>query len=95
MYFARMDGALLGSIDIAINRAFTAASFKLSTKDPAEITQPVQPLLGIHTTNGGRIVVFAWGSPLGRDREVVEAVGVSGGTVEHDQAIAEAGAAVL
>jgi uncharacterized protein GlcG (DUF336 family) len=93
--FDRMEGAWLGSIDTAINKAFTAASFKLSTQEFAEMAQPRQPLFGIHTTNDGRVVVFAGGIPLKRDGEVVGAVGVSGGTVDQDQQIAEAGAAAV
>ena len=93
--FVRMDGALLGSIDVAINKAFTAASFKLSTRELAEMAQPGGPLFGIHTTNNGRIVIFAGVIPLERDGEVRGAVGVSSGTVEQDQAVAEAGAAAF
>jgi uncharacterized protein GlcG (DUF336 family) len=93
--FDRMEGAWLGSIDTAINKAFTAASFKLSTQELAEMAQPRQPLFGIHTTNDGRLVVFAGGIPLERDGEVVGAVGVSGGTVDQDQQVAEAGAAAF
>ena len=93
--FHRMEDAWLGSIDIAINKAFTAASFKLSTQELAEMAQPGQPLFGIHTTNAGRVVVFAGGIPLERDGEVVGAVGVSGGTVDQDQQVAEAGAAAF
>lgn len=93
--FHRMEDAWLGSIDIAINKAFTAASFKLSTQELAEMAQPGQPLFGIHTTNAGRVVVFAGGIPLERDGEVVGALGVSGGTVDQDQQVAEAGAAAF
>lgn len=93
--FARMEDAWLGSIDIAINKAFTAASFELQTKELTEQAQPGQPLFGIQVTNGGRVVIFAGGIPLQRDGEVVGAVGVSGGTVEQDQAVAEAGAAAF
>ncbi len=93
--FHRMEDAWLGSIDIAINKAFTAASFKLSTQELAEMAQPGQPLFGIHTTNAGRVVVFAGGIPLERDGEVVGAVGVSGGTVNQDQQVAEASAAAF
>ncbi len=93
--FHRMEDAWLGSIDIAINKAFTATSFKLSTQELAEMAQPGQPLFGIHTTNAGRVVVFAGGIPLERDGEVVGAVGVSGGTVNQDQQVAEASAAAF
>jgi len=89
--FARMEEAWLGSIDIAIDKAFTSVSFKLSTQDLAEMAQPGQALFGINTTNDGRIVIFAGGIPLMREGEVAGAVGVSGGTVDQDQEVAEAG----
>jgi uncharacterized protein GlcG (DUF336 family) len=93
--FARMEDAWLGSIDIAINKAFTSASFLMPTLDLAEMTQPGQPLYGLDTTNNGRVVNFAGGIPLERDGEVVGAVGVSGGTVDQDQEVAEAGVAAF
>ena len=93
--FGRMEDAWLGSIDIAIDKAFTAASFKLSTQELAEMAQPGQPLFGIHTTNDTRIVIFAGGIPLMRDGEVAGAIGVSGGTVDQDQEVAEAGVAAF
>ncbi len=93
--FHRMDGAWVASIDIAIDKAFTSAGRGLSTKEIGEMAQPGQPLFGIHTTNGGRIVIFAGGLPLARDGEVVGAIGVSGGTVDQDQEVAEAGVAAF
>ena len=91
----RMDGALIGSIDISINKAFTAIALQTQTKDLAPQTQPGQPLFGLNTTNNGRIVIFAGGIPLVRDGEVLGAIGVSSGTVEQDQEVAEAGAAAF
>jgi uncharacterized protein GlcG (DUF336 family) len=93
--FARMDGAWLGSIDIAQNKAYTARSFDMSTKDLAPLCQPDQPLFGIHASNQGRLIVFAGGIPLSKGGEVVGAVGVSGGSVEDDHAVAEAGVAAF
>jgi len=93
--FARMDGAWLGSISIAIDKAFTSASFTYPTRNLANLSQPGQPLFGINTTSGGRIVTFAGGLPLEREGDIVGAVGVSGGSVEQDQEVAEAGAAAL
>jgi uncharacterized protein GlcG (DUF336 family) len=90
--FARMDGGWLGSIDIAINKAYTARAFDMSTKELAGMAQSGEPLFGIDTTNDGRVVVFAGGIPLTRDGAVVGAIGVSGGTPDQDQAVAEAGA---
>lgn len=92
--FARMDGAWLGSIDIAQNKAYTARAFDMSTKDLAPLCQPDQPLFGIHASNQGRLIVFAGGIPLHADGVVVGAIGVSGGSVEQDHDVAEAGAAV-
>jgi uncharacterized protein GlcG (DUF336 family) len=89
--FARMEDAWLGSVDIAIDKAFTSVSFLMPTQDLVEMTQPGQPLYGLETTNDGRVVIFAGGIPLMRDVEVAGAVGVSGGTVDQDQEVAEAG----
>src|SRR3954471_5994234 len=90
--FERMDGAWLGSIDIAQGKAYTARAFDMSTRDLAPLCQPGQSLFGIHATNDGRLVVFAGGIPLEKNGEVVGAIGVSGGAVEQDQVVAEAGA---
>jgi len=88
----RMDGAWLGSIDIAINKAFTARAFDISTQDLAKYAQPGGQFYGIHASNHGRVMIFAGGVPVKRAGKVVGAVGVSGGTGEQDQAVAEAGA---
>lgn len=87
----RMDGAWLGSIDIAINKAFTARSFDISTKELSTLAQPGTDFYGIHVTNHGRITIFAGGIPLKRDGKVVGAIGVSGGSGDQDQKVAEAG----
>jgi uncharacterized protein GlcG (DUF336 family) len=92
----RMDGAWIGSIDISINKAFTSRAFDIATKDLAEPSQPGGQFYGIHVSNGGRIRIFAGGIPLSGDGgEVVGAIGVSGGSGEQDQEVAEAGAAAF
>lgn len=91
----RMDGAWLGSIDISINKAYTSKAFDIQTKDLAENAQPNQQFYGIHASNHGRIMIFAGGIPLVSNDQIVGAIGVSGGTGEQDQAVAEAGAAAL
>jgi uncharacterized protein GlcG (DUF336 family) len=93
--FVRMDGAWLGSIDIAQNKAYTARSFDMSTKDLAPLCQPNQPLFGIHASNQGRLIIFAGGIPLKSGDEIIGAIGVSGGSVEQDHEVAEAGVAGL
>jgi uncharacterized protein GlcG (DUF336 family) len=88
----RMDGAWIGSIDISINKAFTARAFDISTKNLAQHSQSGGQFFGIHVSNHGRVMVFAGGIPLSRGGKVVGGVGVSGGSGEQDQAVAEAGA---
>ncbi len=91
----RMDDAWMGSIDISINKAFTARAFDVQTKDLAEFSQSGGQFFGIHASNHGKVMIFAGGIPLKRDGKVVGAVGVSGGTGEQDQAVAEAGASAF
>ena len=93
--FIRMDGAWLGSIDIAQNKAYTARSFDLETKLLGTMAQPGEPLYGIHASNDLRVIIFAGGIPLQRGTRIVGAIGVSGGSVEQDQEVAEAGVAAF
>lgn len=86
----RMDGAWIGSVDIAINKAFTSRAFDVATKALAEKAEPGAPFYGIQGSNGGRVMIFAGGMPLRHGSQVVGAVGVSGGTGEQDQAVVEA-----
>ncbi|NYI05300.1 GlcG/HbpS family heme-binding protein [Allostreptomyces psammosilenae] len=90
VHFARMDGALLGSVDIAVRKARTAALFRLPSATIGELSRSGGPAYDLHHSNGG-LVPFGGGLPvLGADGDVVGAVGVSGGTVEQDVLVAEA-----
>ena len=86
----RMDDALLVSINIAANKAYTAVALKMPTHELAKAAQPGEPLFGIHTTDGCRIVIFGGGFPLKKGGEIVGGIGVSGGSVEEDMACAMA-----
>lgn len=88
----RMDGAWIGSVAIAIDKAWTARAFDVSTKELAALSQPGQDFYGIHASNRGRVMIFAGGIPLWRDDGVAGAIGVSGGSGEQDQSVAQAGA---
>jgi uncharacterized protein GlcG (DUF336 family) len=93
--FARMDGAWLGSIDIAQRKARTARWFDMDTGVIGTLSQPGGPLYGIEHSNGG-LITFPGGVPLkNADGHVVGAIGVSGSTVENDHTVAAAGAAAL
>lgn len=89
----RMDGALLVSVDVAMNKAYTAVAVKLPTQDLAAMAQSGQPLFGIHNADGGRIVIFGGGIPLQRGDMIVGGIGVSGGSVEDDVKCANAAVA--
>ncbi len=87
----RMDGALIVSIEIALNKAYTAVAIQVPTHELSKAAQPGQPLFGIHNTQGGRIIIFGGGFPLQRDGKMVGGIGVSGGSVEEDIQCATAG----
>lgn len=88
--FSRMDGAWLGSIDIAQSKAYTSRAFDMPTRDLADMAQPGEPLFGIDGANQS-VIIFAGGIPLTDDGAVVGAVGVSGGTPDQDHEVCEAG----
>jgi uncharacterized protein GlcG (DUF336 family) len=86
----RMDGALLVSLDIATNKAYTAVAVKMATHQLSSLAQPQQPLFGIHNADGGRIVIFGGGLPLWQGNDLIGGIGVSGGSVEEDISCATA-----
>jgi uncharacterized protein GlcG (DUF336 family) len=87
---ARMDGAWIGSIDIAIDKAWTARATDHATGELAGLAQSGEALFGLNTTNSGRIVIFGGGVPIRLDGRVIGAAGVSGGTVDEDETVARA-----
>ena len=93
--FVRMDGAWLGSIDIAIRKARTARFFDMNSGDIGKLSQPGGPLFNIEHSNGG-LISFP-GGVLIRDHsgEIIGAIGVSGSSVEDDHTVAEAGASAI
>ncbi|MBP2649307.1 MAG: ATP/cobalamin adenosyltransferase [Firmicutes bacterium] len=89
----RMDGALLASLSLALDKAYTAAALRMSTEEAAVLAQPGKPLYGLPSTGGGRMVVFGGGVPLTEGGVVVGGLGVSGGSVDEDVLVASAGLA--
>lgn len=92
--FARMDGAWLGSVDIAIKKAKTARFFDMPTGELGKLSQPGGSLYQIEVSNGG-LITFPGGIPIKNGNEIIGAIGVSGSTVENDHAVAEAGGQAL
>lgn len=92
--FVRMDGAVLGSIDVAQGKARTAALFGISSEAVWDYCQPGAPAPNLEASNGG-LMPFPGGLPLVLNGTLVGAVGVSGGAPSQDLDIAEAAVAAL
>lgn len=88
--FKRMDNALPVSIDLAPAKAYTAYALRMTTEELGEISKPGEMLYGIDTSCEN-IVLFGGGIPLRSQGEVIGAVGVSGGSVDEDIEVAQAG----
>ena len=84
------DDSLIASYDIALNKAFTSVSVKMSTNDLSKLASPNGSLYGIQFTNNGRIVVFGGGEALtNKNGKIIGAIGVSGGSAEQDTLLAK------
>jgi len=93
--FMRMDESFLGGIDVAIKKAKTARYFDIDTGELGKLTQPGGIIYNIEHSNGG-LVTFPGGIPIkNKDGKIIGAIGVSGGTIDQDRAIAIAGAAAI
>ena len=89
--FHRMDGAWVGSIDIAIKKARTSVFFGMQSGAIGGLSQPGGPLYAIEHSNDG-LITFPGGVPIvDKDGVLVGALGVSGSSVENDLAVALAG----
>ncbi len=93
--FERMDGGKVTSINLAIDKSFTAIGIKKGTHVLGEVNQPGKPAHGISSALGGRMVVVAGGLPVFSDGEVIGGIGVSSGSPEQDLKVAEAGIQAL
>nr|WP_255545356.1 heme-binding protein [Citrobacter sp. Res13-Sevr-PEB04-36] len=85
----RMDEAFVSSCDISLNKAWTACCLRQGTHEITDAVQPGASLYGLQLTNQQRIIIFGGGLPVILNGKVIGAVGVSGGTVEQDQLLAE------
>lgn len=89
MAFARMEGAWLGSIDIAIKKAKTARYFNMDSGEIGKLSQPGESLYNIEHSNDG-LITFPGGVLIKDGDEIIGAIGVSGSSVENDHAVASA-----
>jgi uncharacterized protein GlcG (DUF336 family) len=87
-----MPRAKLTSVQIAIDKAFTAAGHRVPTSTyTGKNFLPGGPAYGIHNSNGGRFCIIGGGLPIEVDGVVVGAIGVSTGTPGQDEEVARAG----
>lgn len=93
--FARQDGAILATIDVAVAKANTAVSLQMATCDVHGLTEPGQPLFGLGAIKGGTYVTWGGGRPISVGNGVIGAIGASGGTAEQDDEVALAGVTAL
>lgn len=93
--FLRMPGAPLHSIDIALDKAYTAASFALPTGEWPRVLQSHSQAVREGLQRRPRFVGFGGGLPIRCEGELIGGIGVSGATEEQDEQCARAGLAIL
>ena len=93
VYYEKMDNTQLGSADVAIEKARTAAKFKRPSKAFQDLVAGGGAGLRILRLPGA--VPFEGGIPLILEGQIVGAIGVSGDTSDHDGMCAQAGASTL
>lgn len=82
-----MDGAITASYDLAVHKAYTATSFKMTTRQLGELAQPGKSLFGIGEGDA-RIITFPGGLPLDYKDCIVAGIGVSGASADDDEKVA-------
>ncbi len=88
-----MDDAFLVSYDVALKKAYTAVSVKMSTMELSKLVQPGGTFYGLQ--NVDKMLVFGGGVPLKIGDKIVGGLGISGGTGEEDHALCEYGMEVF
>ena len=89
-----MDGSFLVSFDMAVKKAYTSVAVKMSTMELSRLTQPGQTFYGLGKMSDN-IVIFGGGVPLKVGDTIIGGLGISGGTGEGDNSLAEYGLQVL
>ena len=84
--FQKMDGALLGSIDVSLKKARSAVLFQKPTETLGQLVREYQ-LESIEQTNDG-LILFAGGEPINLDGTIIGGIGISGGSAAQDKEIA-------
>jgi uncharacterized protein GlcG (DUF336 family) len=94
--FHRMDGAPIPTVDIARDKAWTAAAFRLPSSDVSKFGDPKMSGLGLNAQNwNDRLTTIPGGLPVEDGDEVIGGVGVCGGTPEQDVIVCQAAMAAI
>lgn len=92
----RMDGAIIPSVDIARDKAWTAATFRLPSSAIFKFGNPSRQGFGLNTQNwNDRLTTVAGGLPIEENGQVIGGIGVCGGTPEEDVAVCQAAIAAI
>ena len=91
MLFTRMDNARITSINISIDKAFTAAAARKATLEYGKSVINHGPAFGIQTSHQGRFCVVGGGLPFFVESQIVGGIGCSSGTPDQDIVVAQAG----
>ena len=84
----RMDGALIPTADIAHDKAWTAAVFKMPSSEIIRFGSSSSQDAGFNTRNwNDRLTIIPGGMPIEIDGKVVGGIGVCGGTTEQDVSV--------
>lgn len=95
MAFLRMPGAPLHSVEIAIDKAYTAASFGLATSQWSTALAQHSAAVREGLVQRPRFVAFGGGLPIVEDGQRIGGIGVSGASEAQDEAIAQAGLSAI
>jgi len=87
--FLRVDDAALATVEIAQNKAYTSVALRSPSGDWMDISQPGAALYALERSTAKPYVIFGGGLPVADNGTVIGAVGVSGGPVDADVAIAQ------
>jgi uncharacterized protein GlcG (DUF336 family) len=93
--FGRMDGAPLLAVQVAQDKAYTAAGFSMPTHEWHDFIKDHPPLAAGAVGGIGRLIVFGGGYPITVQGAVVGGIGVSGATPGEDMEVAEAALAAI
>lgn len=87
-----MDHAFLASFDIAIKKAYTSVAVKMSTKELGKLAMPGGTFYGVDKADNNRLIIFGGGMPLKIGNNLIGGLGISGGSSEDDDSLAQFGA---